>query len=39
MKEDADHKNISDLGGKTIDVQLGTTGDILVSEAVNGSGG
>ena len=37
MKEDADYKNISDLGGKTIGVQLGTTGDILVSEAVNGS--
>lgn len=37
MKEDADYKNISDLSGKTIGVQLGTTGDILVSEAVDGS--
>lgn len=37
MKKDASYKNISDLSGKKIGVQLGTTGDFLVSDAIDGT--
>ena len=36
-KEGDTYANLSDLAGKTIGVQLGTTGDFLVSDAVKGT--
>lgn len=37
MKNDAQISTIEDLKGKKIGVQLGTTGDIIISEAINGT--
>ncbi len=36
-KEDADFAKTEDLAGKAIGVQLGTTGDFLVSDAIDGT--
>ena len=36
-KEGDNYSSIADLAGKKIGVQLGTTGDFLIDEAVNGS--
>ena len=35
--EDADYSSMADLAGKTIGVQLGTTGDFLVSDSIKGT--
>lgn len=38
-KKEAELKNMEDLKGKVIGVQLGTTGDLAISDAINTEGG